>query len=108
MLIQETQRGDIMASVFDKLRDSAESLERTAAQVQKNINSRLDGLYFRVLTQEEFEAEETHYGEQITFVTRTVNDELKIDIYKGDIKINLDGGGGGDTIDNTVIVGDLE
>ena len=75
---------------------------------QSNLNVRLDGLYFRVMSKEDFEADESHYDEQITFVVTMEDDEItKIQLFKGDIEISVGGGGGG-TITNTLIVGNLE
>lgn len=81
--------------IFDasgKIRKCADILGSVA---QKNLNSRLDGLYFRSLEAEEFEAEETHYREQVSFVNNRENGEItSIDLWVGDIKVSGEGGGG--------------
>lgn len=89
---------------YEEEKQKNENVKKTN---QQNINKRLDGLYFRVMSKEDFEAEESHYDEQITFVVTTESGTItSIDLYKGDIKISMGGGSGG-TIENTLIVGNL-
>lgn len=68
------------------------------ANEQKTLNSRLDKLYFRFLTAEEFDEKAgEHYDEQISLVLRGG----AIELWKGDVRIFL---GGGDFINFQLIV----
>jgi hypothetical protein len=98
----------MLYDLVGKYEEERQKNEASKAQAQRNLNYRLDGLYFRVMSKEDFDAEESHYDEQITFVITTENGAItSIDLYKGDIRISMGGGGGG-TIENTLIVGNLE
>lgn len=82
-----------MASLLDRLKDDAQKIEQAASNMQKNLNKRLDGLYFRVVDGNDFDTEQAgdgHYDEQITFVIR---DEDTIELWKGDVQVSSSGGG---------------
>lgn len=75
----------------DKFQKSSSGLNK---HLQASVNKRFDGLYFRVMSKEDFEADESHYDEQITFVVTTENGSItKIQLFKGDIEISGEGGG---------------
>ena len=81
-----------MASLLEKLKDDAQKIEQAASNIQRNLNKRLDGLYFRVVDGNDFdtELEEGIYDEQISFVIR---DEDTIELWKGSTKVSGSGGG---------------
>lgn len=59
--------------------------EKTQQQAQKNLNKRLDKLYFKNLTGSEFDTTIPHNTRQISIVTR----DSGVELYKGDIRIFL-------------------
>lgn len=66
---------------------------------QEAINKRLDGLRFKVMSGDEFDAEAgEHSIQQVTFVVRVdENDDTYVELYKGDSKIGSLGGNGSGT-----------
>ena len=66
---------------------------------QEAINKRLDGLRFKVMSGDDFDAEAgEHSIQQVTFVVRVdANDETIVELYKGDSKIGSLGGNGSGT-----------
>lgn len=64
------------------------SAEKASSNCQKSLNQRLDSCYIRYMTTAEFQESAPHNAKQVTFV----NNEGAIEIWKGDIRIMLDGG----------------
>lgn len=76
-----SQRSDIL--------DKTKALEHN---LQKNMNKRLDGLIFKAVASESaFNAGKPH-AENVISLVQVGNSE--INIYKGDTRILIDGGGG--------------
>ena len=65
-----------------------ESLNEAGNNCQKDLNSRLDNCYIRYLTASDFESSAPHDSKQVSFVSR----DNAIEIWKGDIRIMLNGG----------------
>lgn len=65
-----------------------ESANAVAENCQKDLNSRLDNCYIRYMTAADFESSVPHDAKQVTFVSR----DGAIEVWKGDIRIILDGG----------------
>lgn len=83
-----------MMDLNDKLNKLKSNIDIASGQVQKNINARLGGLYFRVMNGTDFDTEKDgngHYDEQLTFVIR---DEDTIELWKGDVQVSSSGGSG--------------
>lgn len=73
--------------------DEEKRLNSISAQVQKNLNSRLDGFRFREVDPETFDEDAgKHDDKQISFVKR---DDDTIEMYMGDTQIGSSGSGGG-------------
>lgn len=71
-----------------QLEEERKSAEKIAENCQKSLNRRMDSCYIRYMTTAEFQASAPHDTKQVTFV----NDDGNIQIWKGDIRILLDGG----------------
>ena len=85
---------DIYDKYIDAKNGEKRSREIYEKTMQEAVNVRFDGLYFRVMSKEDFEADESHYDEQITFVVTMEDDEItKIQLFKGDIELSGEGGG---------------
>ena len=68
------------------------------AVAQEAINKRLDGLRFRAMSGDDFDAEAgEHSIQQVTFVIRNDGTDTTIELYKGDSKIGSLGGNGSGT-----------
>ena len=73
-------------------KEEEKRLNDVHAQIQKNINSRLDGFRFREVDASTFDGDAgKHDDKQISFVQR---DENTIEMYMGDTKIGSSGSGG--------------
>ena len=73
-------------------KEEEKRLNDVHAQIQKNLNSRLDGLRFREVDAATFDGDAgKHDDKQISFVQR---DENTIEMYMGDTKIGSSGSGG--------------
>lgn len=73
-------------------KEEEKRLNDVHAQVQKNLNSRLDGFRFREVDAETFDEDAgKHDDKQISFVQR---DENTIEMYMGDTQIGSSGSGG--------------
>jgi hypothetical protein len=89
-----------MSMAFDYLKEQKTQLDQIHSQIQRNINSRLSNLRFRVMERSEFdEGAGTHSINQITFVVSvtenpdTHENDTVIELYKGDNRIEFTGGG---------------
>lgn len=82
--------------ISDDILEQRKRIDNLQASAQKNLDSRLSGLRFRTMSGTDFDAEEAHSINQVTFVVRKdENDNTVVELYKGDSKIGSMGGAAG-------------